>query len=260
MSMNKQLKFNEKLHEYTVDGKKLISVTTLVKKFCEPFDGDKSAESVAFNMNKAIKQLVKLEYVSVSDEIKDRLHMSSPFNKTMIKSKWKMDGDMASKHGTEVHEALENYINKKAIVKFKDSRSYAKYVWGIEYLESLSNVDRIEPEMRICHLEHGIAGTIDTPIYLKNGRVLISDWKTNKEIKIVGFRGLKMKEPLQHLDDCNYTHYNLQLSVYAYILEDEYGITIDGLEIVHLMEGEYRVYNMPYLRDEVISMIEANKK
>ena len=48
--------------------------------------------------------------------------------------------------------------------------------------------------------------------------------KTNKEIKEKGFtnwEGItsKMYKPVSHLDDCNLKHYNLQLSLYAYIIK-----------------------------------------
>jgi len=42
------------------------------------------------------------------------------------------------------------------------------------------------------------------------------DWKTNESINLAGYG--KMLEPFDHLEDCNFTHYVLQLNLYRQIL------------------------------------------
>ena len=51
-----------------------------------------------------------------------------------------------------------------------------------------------------------------------NGDFLIDDIKTNKEIKVEN-KWQKMKDPIKHMDDCNYNHYVIQMSTYAWMLE-----------------------------------------
>ena len=68
----------------------------------------------------------------------------------------------------------------------------------------------------------GLCGQADL-VEVVNGYVNILDYKTNKEIKEKGFtnwEGItsKMYNPVNHLDDCNYNHYTLQLSIYMYII------------------------------------------
>ena len=89
-----------------------------------------------------------------------------------------------------------------------------------------------------------------------------------------------MLGPVAHLDDCNLNHYNLQLSIYMYIIlkhnpnlkpgkliihhisfhekeeTDEFGYPITELSA----EGEpiirdIEVYEMPYLKNEVIALL-----
>ena len=122
--------------------------------------------------------------------------------------------------------------------------------------------------------------------------VNIIDYKTNKEIKTTGFTNWekitqKMTGPCAHLDDCNFNHYSLQLSIYMYIIlkhnprykpgkmflhhvifekesEDKFGNPIpkkdsSGDPIVKTVVP----YDVPYLKSEVIAMInhlKENKK
>ena len=128
-----------------------------------------------------------------------------------------------------------------------------------------------------------ICGQADL-VEVVNGKVNITDYKTNKEIKDKGFtnwEGItsKMFKPVNNLEDCNLNHYNLQLSIYMYIIlkhnpklkagkltiqhvsfekekDDEYGYPINkydanGDPIIK----EIKMYNLPYLKDEVRSLI-----
>ena len=128
-----------------------------------------------------------------------------------------------------------------------------------------------------------ICGQADL-VEVVNGKVNITDYKTNKEIKEKGFTNWegvtsKMFKPLTHLDDCNLNHYNIQLSIYMYIIlkhnpklkagkltiqhvsfekekDDENGYPINkydsnGDPIIK----EIKMYNLPYLKDEVRSLI-----
>jgi len=68
---------------------------------------------------------------------------------------------------------------------------------------------------------------------------------------------------LDHLDDCNYWHYSLQLSVYKYVLEKEYGMEIVELAIIILHPDQvphnYKRIKLNDMRDEVLSMVECRK-
>ena len=74
-----------------------------------------------------------------------------------------------------------------------------------------------------------------------------------------------MLSPISHIEDCNYWHYALQLSLYAWMLEEQgYELIEDGLEIEHL-ETEpttdgYKiigntVYPVPYLKKEIEAIL-----
>lgn len=113
------------------------------------------------------------------------------------------------------------------------------------------------PEIVVYNHDYRIAGTIDLlTIQRKNdiNTITITDYKTSKAINQKGFQGQRMLEPLSYLEDCNYNHYALQLSLYAYILEN-YGFTIENLYLLHLKENEEVEYLMPYMRNEAELML-----
>lgn len=90
-----------------------------------------------------------------------------------------------------------------------------------------------------------IAVKSDTHCYLV-GNSMIKTHNTNKQIKKTSYRSQKMKPPLSHLMDCNHTHYNLQISFYAWMLE-EFGFHVRNLSFHHFNQ----MYKLKYLRSEV---------
>ena len=100
------------------------------------------------------------------------------------------------------------------------------------------------------------------------GHSMIVTHNTNKEIKQkAGFNTqtrseVKMLYPLNLLPDCNYYHYCLQLSTYAWMLQKinpEY--VIKDLILVHFDHNDNQtVYHLPYLKKEVEAMLKFYKK
>ena len=100
------------------------------------------------------------------------------------------------------------------------------------------------------------------------GYSMIVTHNTNKEIKQkAGFNTqtrseVKMLYPLNLLPDCNYYHYALQLSTYAWMLQMiNPDFVIKDLILVHFDHNDNQtVYNMPYLKKEVEAMLKFYKK
>lgn len=106
-------------------------------------------------------------------------------------------------------------------------------------------------------------------IVIKNGNeVIIGDWKTNKEIKTKGYFDKKtnkvqcMKYPLNKIPDVNYYHYTLQMSIYMWLLQQQYpDITCGGLFIWHIdHDGNETKYDCEYLKDDVERLLKHFKK
>jgi hypothetical protein len=140
----------------------------------------------------------------------------------------------------------------------------------------------IYPEHFVYSKSAGICGQADVVEIIDN-TIHITDYKTNKEIKTKGFKNWegivsKMYNPVNHLDDCNLSHYNLQLSLYAYIIKKhnpkfkigdlviqhvkfkQAGVDKNGYPINEHVDGspiieEIKIYKLPYLNSEVKNIL-----
>ena len=153
---------------------------------------------------------------------------------------------------------------------------------GIKIAPSQKLDEGVYPEHMVYLKSAGLCGQADL-VEVVNGHININDYKTNKAIKTKGFtnwEGIteKMFAPLTHLDDCNLNHYNLQLSIYAYIIKKhnpklkigkltiqhvkfkQLGTDANGYPINEHVDGEpvvedIKIYDLPYLKDEVRTLI-----
>lgn len=110
---------------------------------------------------------------------------------------------------------------------------------------------------------------VDSPshTFLCTDKMIVTH-NTNKKLDLKGFydsktkKTTKMKFPLNSLDECNYNHYNLQLSTYAYMLTQKYPeFVIEDLVLVHFdHDDNMTVYHLPYLKTEVEKMLAFYEK
>lgn len=211
-------------HSYSVNGVNLESVTTFVSN-CFP----------KFDMRLHAKQ--KSEKTGVSFEF--------------IFNKWKQMGIESRNLGTDMHSKIENYFlgnDSEEIDAYKLFKIFADKVELKPY----------RTEWTVYDWEHKIAGTIDFVDY-QNGEYIIYDWKRSEKIIENGMPvkinkyGEKGNYPLEHLDNTPYYHYALQLSLYKYILEKNYGMKISDLRlgIFHPTYNKPYVLRMPYLEKEI---------
>ena len=216
-------------HKYTLTNDSdidFLSVTTFIGSFFEPFDEIKVSNHLVNNVPK---------YFGETPE--------------SLIEKW----NIARQYGTDVHLEIENWI--KDGVAPKDEKSIAATKWIGGYV-SMPHINTFS-EVIIYSKELGIAGTID--ILMMNEKLqeyVLIDWKTSKRIDMKSFKGKKgIKKETIIIEDCNYNHYALQLSLYRYILEEYYGIKVTRQLVAHLKDESVQSYSMPYMRDDIINMI-----
>lgn len=228
---NNDIKLDLEKHEYTLVNEPTISftsVTTFVNSFFEPFDEVKVSNHLVNNVPK---------YFGETPEL--------------LIQKW----NLARKYGTDVHLEIENWI--KDGIAPKDQKSIVAKEWIGGYI-TRSNIETFS-EVIVYSKELCIAGTIDVLMANKksNEHVLI-DWKTSKRIDKNSFQGKKgIKKETANIEDCNYNHYALQLSLYRYILEEYYDINVARQLVAHLKDDGVYSHSMPYMRKQIIRMIES---
>jgi hypothetical protein len=199
--------FNADDHSYkSLDDEniKWISVTTLVSHFKKPFDSKKIAAKVSKNKNSKWYGIDPVIIQQIWDNESDR---------SIVLGSWYHDqreSDLCALASME-REGITIPVFKPNEIKE-----------GVKIAPSQKLEPGVYPEHMVYLRSAGICGQSDL-VEVVNGKVNIIDYKTNKEIKkesYVSWEGIsnKLAPPVDSLDDCNFYHYALQLSIYMYII------------------------------------------
>ena len=205
-----------------------ISATTFVSQFFEKFDAEKVAKKLVASSPK---------YMGMT--VEDLLGL------------WK---DSAT-YGTLVHEQLENHILHQSEL------TELKAIQGMQWLNKfkMKSNFKIYTEVIIYSEELKISGTIDLLLFDKNSDTyIIMDWKTSKKIDTKSYRNkMGILPETSDIPDTKFNHYALQLSLYRYLLETYYGIEISQHLIIHLKDHECLGLHAPYMKNNIIKMVQT---
>lgn len=274
--------FNDEEHKYfdiNDEGRQYISVTTLIGRYEQEFRKDfwsayKALERLLSKDEWAVERKSLLSSRRFDPKILDAYNIpEADFNRERqdILDEWDRSNREACERGTRIHAEMENGF-------YEAGRNVSLQKFGIggkfECRKGYSELDLeygVYPEYLISRVsDDGIlrlAGQID--LLVKDGNdITLADWKTNKEIKTKGVydpgtRGVVgMKYPLNHLPDVNFSHYTLQLSTYAWMLQKiNPAFVIKDLMLVHFdHSGKQTVYHCEYRKEDVERMLCHYKK
>jgi len=261
------ISFKEQGHLYeSIDQDNITwtSVTSLVSKFKPKFDREGQAKKSSKNKRSKWYGMSPKEIIAAWDGETERAIKLGNFYHNQREADM-LDLNTIGRHGVEV-PIIKPIVDQNGIK-----------IAPVQKLE-----DGVYPEHLVYLKSAGICGQADL-VEVVNGYINITDYKTNKEIKEKGFtnwEGItnKMFRPVNHLDDCNLNHYNLQLSIYAYIIKKhnpklkigdlviqhvkfkQIGEDKNGYPINEHVNGEpvleeIKIYKLPYLKDEVNSIM-----
>ncbi len=229
--------FDEASHSYTnMNGEKYISATTIIGKYKQPFDSWKVATAYAKKNGETAAYWVDA---------------------------WEKNKLAACAKGTAFHKKKEeDLMETNGVVR---GNKVVQIVDISKFTEPNINYSRlpdgIYPELRLWDHYWHVAGTSD--IVEVDGEYFdMDDHKTNKKIDKESYihpkEGRKMMNyPLSGLMDCNLQHYELQLSLYAYMFEKLSGKKCRNLTITHYTEEHPHglVYPLKYRKLEVLAML-----
>ena len=280
--INGKVAFLEGPHKYfNIDDPTIsyTSVTTLIEKYAKPFD------KFFASRYKALEKLMSAQDwkkekggIWKSHKIPDdflTVYNIDPeeLNKIQqdILDEWARTNKIACERGTKIHSQLENFFyNTGSNITLKKFGIGGKFECKKNYNE-LDLEYGVYPEYLIYYdnpnLDLHIAGQID--LIVKNcNDITIIDHKSNKKIDLKGFYNSstrttdKMLYPLTSLDECNFNHYQLQLSTYAWMLQKiNPEFVIKDLILNHYdHEGNNTLYHCSYLKDEVEKMLKHYAK
>ena len=279
---NGNIAFIEETHKYfdvTNPDAVFTSVTTMIHSYTQEFDKN------FWSAYKAIEKLLPKDSWNIE---KKSLLNTKKFDKVILEmydidendfnreqqailDAWDEENKKSCERGTKIHADLENsFYEKKKDIDISKFEIGGKFVCDKGRTE-LDLENGVYPEYLISRVsEDGklrIAGQIDL-LVKKGNKITIADFKTNKKIETKSFfnnktkQSVKMKYPLNNLDNVNYWHYTLQLSTYAWMLQ-KYNpeFEIEDLVMIHFdHDDNMTVYHLPYLKEEVVKMLNHFKK
>lgn len=183
-----------------------------------------------------------------------------------IDNEWKKKSEDARNTGIAVHEQIHNML----VTDLPECKRCFGIPTDKYKVGSVLTENGLFPEYRMeipLDEEYQLVGIAD--LIIKEGNnISIIDFKTDDKIETSArFDMGKMKKkclkyPLSKLEDCGLVHYQLQLSLYAWLIKQinpEFNIT--SLEIFHIKDGKLKkTYPVEYLEKEVEQLIKWHLK
>ncbi len=249
--------FDADEHKYTLGGRVLKSVTTIVGEHFQQFDADYHAARMAPKLGMTAEE---------------------------VKEMWRLKGEAAAALGTQMHADIEQFYLAAAeretgeenvsggdVMPDGISGGRQPVDFPVSSDSAFALFKRFAEQYDLCPFRtewaiydeaSGVAGTLDMLSY-RDGVYTLYDWKRSNKILFCGKPdkenrwGKRAFAPIAHIHDTTYWHYALQQSIYRYILEKNYGITVasSNLVVLHPDYNKHYVVEVPYLKTEVRAML-----
>lgn len=217
------------------------SVTTVLSMLEEEFPAQNIAQAIVRQSDKKKKE----KYKGLSEG--------------EILSLWEEENRTANEYGTKVHNLLEDYLKKNKFL-FPDDEEEKIILDSYDELK-IDLGEKFHCERILFSEKYSIAGMSDHIVDIENGLFDINDYKTNKVINFYSQYGKKLLSPMEHLDDCQYNVYALQLSIYAYFYEQETKRKCRSLNLLYFDRNtkKFTKYPVPYMKLEAIKILDNYK-
>jgi hypothetical protein len=194
------VEFDPITHTYYVDGEEREGVSHYIERHKTPFPKEFIAQKTAQRDNREVEDIL---------------------------SEWELKGRVSREYGTAVHSAIEGFIRYGITPKNRHLRAI------VESFQKLGLKD-LQTEFVTYH--ETLAGTIDIIERTDKGVCNIYDIKTNHDLHK---KGKKMLPPYEHLTDSPIDCYQLQLSLYADMME-HHKWKVEKLFILHVVDEEIK--------------------
>lgn len=267
-----RLIFKEEGHKYNdTFGNEYKSMTTLLHEYQPKFEKSYWLKKKAKELGISEKRLAK-QWQDITDEacergtkthnaLEDGIKSSSMF-KRAVQRLVRSNGEMITIADLPNINLDIKQLNVNDFIELTENKYpkiYNIFNWYI------NNGYKIYSEIGGFLIDSLISGTIDV-LCIRDDQFVIGDWKTNRgglkfeagyykkdktqkpyqETNIWVPKKESLLPPVSHLPNCNGSIYNLQLSGYAYMVEQILGIPCAGLWLAHIdSDFELNEYGMP---------------
>ena len=306
-----RLYFDEPKHKYTDNfGNEYISTTTILHKYKAEFDKaywlKKKSKELGISETRLAKQWQDItdeacvRGTATHNNLEDGVKSTSMFYKA-VQHIPRDDNSMTTVADIET---IDQYIRPIVLDDFivKTENKYPKIYEVFDYY--IGQGYKIYSEIGAFIPNLLVSGTIDI-LVLREDQFVIGDWKTNRgglKFESGYYKKDKTQKPHQttdewvntkntllppvnHLPECNGSIYNLQLSMYAFMVEYILGIPNAGLWLCHIdsdfvlneygmpkrfPDGLYHIkknpiekvtlHKMKYLKKEIIDILNDRRR
>lgn len=262
--------FQDTNHSYFDKNGSYQSISHLMEKFIEKFDGEFSSMRSAFRRfdekiyvkaKKILKKRGILKYWEGQELLDVMTAMVSPDQLAKIKidavnfkDQWKEEGEVSSEYGTQTHfdyEAWTSAANTILDPIYKMNFKVIPRPFGKKYDNKFildQVIKRKEnlylPEALIINPQFRIAGQIDKLFLIWTGAgyiAIVGDYKTDKKIDTDAFFTYKtgydrLKYPFNYFLDSRHNYYAVKMSFYIFMLE-RLGIKTVRQYLYHVPKG-----------------------
>ena len=167
-----------------------------------------------------------------------------------IEKGWKKNGSMKSKQGTEGHYQCELFLNGLPCRWWEGELSVLFDFVRRHLLPRGIVIWNTEKEI-VC-VDADLGGSIDAILYDPSTDLHhILDFKRAAKLASEMRGYSKMCPPMAHLDSCKGAAYALQVGIYQYILERDYGMKIGDRILLSIYPDAPFATSVPYLHAEV---------
>lgn len=283
-----RLVFDEPQHKYTDTlGNGYISTTTILHNYQPKFDKSYWLRKKSKELGISEKKLEQ-QWDTIKDEacergsnthngLEDGIKGGSQFKKAIQYLEARQTGEMITV--ADIPTILGNYslLDLSEFIELTENKYPQIYEVFQRYTD---NGYQIYAEIGTFLIDFLVSGTIDV-LLLREDKFVIGDWKTNRgglKFEAGYFKKDKSQKPAQttdiwvpkqdfllppvnNLPNCNGSIYNLQLSMYAYMVELILGIPCIGMWLCHIdSDFELNEYGQPKRFPDGLYHIKENPK
>lgn len=283
-----RLVFDEPQHKYTDTlGNGYISTTTILHNYQPKFDKSYWLRKKSKELGISEKKLEQ-QWDTIKDEacergsnthngLEDGIKGGSQFKKAIQYLEARQTGEMITV--ADIPTILGNYrlLDLSEFIELTENKYPQIYEVFQRYT---TNGYQIYAEIGTFLIDFLVSGTIDV-LLLREDKFVIGDWKTNRgglKFEAGYFKKDKSQKPAQttdiwipkqdfllppvnNLPNCNGSVYNLQLSMYAFMVELILGIPCIGMWLCHIdSDFELNEYGQPKRFPDGLYHIKENPK
>lgn len=283
-----RLVFDEPQHKYTDTlGNGYISTTTILHNYQPKFNKSYWLRKKSKELGISEKKLEQ-QWDTIKDEacergsnthngLEDGIKGGSQFKKAIQYLETRQSGEMITV--ADIPTILGNYrlLDLSEFIELTENKYPQIYEVFQRYTD---NGYQIYAEIGTFLIDFLVSGTIDV-LLLREDKFVIGDWKTNRgglKFEAGYFKKDKSQKPAQttdiwvpkqdfllppvnNLPNCNGSVYNLQLSMYAFMVELILGIPCIGMWLCHIdSDFELNEYGQPKRFPDGLYHIKENPK